>query len=92
MSEIVLAVPGPDEPGFLRRMRVGLELSERFSSGRLTPQMVDALVEYLLPYVQQPAEREAARQALLDASQAQFEEMMRAVNGGEAAGRPFSAT
>jgi len=93
MAEIVLRVPGRDEPGYLRRMRAALEIQERLMRGDGGPALVDALVEFLLPYVSEPEDRETAREALLDASQTQFDDMVRAVSGGgQETSRPFSVT
>ena len=72
--------PDRDAPGFLRRQRGVLEMRQRMT-GDLTPDSVDALVEFLLPYVLEPADRDQAREALWDASQEQFDDMLQALTG-----------
>jgi hypothetical protein len=42
------------------------------------------MCDYLLPFIVEPEDRDEARTALLDASQEEYEELMRFVNGGGA--------
>lgn len=44
--------------------------------------VIDEMVDFLLPLVKEPVDRDEARAALWDASQEQFEEMMAALIGG----------
>lgn len=83
MSRIIFNPPGPDTPGFLRRTRRALELREQMQGGKPTPKTVDDLVEFLLPYVSDPPDRDQARELLWDASEADFKNMLHAVTGGE---------
>ena len=70
--ELKFKAPTRDEPGFLRRQRA----ASRLLTQGITPEIVDEMVEFLLPNVEEPADREEARTALLDASQEQFMGMM----------------
>lgn len=76
--------PGPDTPGFLKRQRQALEF-KRQMQGDIGPEMVDTMVAYLLPYVSEPVDRDQAREALMDATQTQFMEMLGAIGGGGSA-------
>ena len=82
MSKIVFQLPTSDSPGYLRRMRSALEFRERMSAGDPKPETVDALIDFLLPYVQEPENRGEAREALLDATQEQYNELLGAISGG----------
>lgn len=89
MVEIVFRPPNRDDPGYLRRQRDALRLGELLRNGELSPRVIDQLIEFLLPYVREPEDRELAREALLDASERQFMEMLRAVQGNaDDAGEP----
>lgn len=81
MPKLVFAPPTAQTPGFLRRAKKALEF-QRQLQGDATPQLLDGMVEFLLPYVEQPEDRDAAREALWDASQEQFSELLIAVAGG----------
>jgi hypothetical protein len=81
--KLVFTVPGPEAPGYLRRMRAALVFKDKFADPELvpTPETIDELVEFLLPYVDEPKDRDEARDALLDASMTQYNELLAAVAG-----------
>ena len=80
MSKIVFAPPGPDTPGYLRRVRGALEYQRKLTTNP-EPEAIDSLVEFLLPYVEQPADRDEAREALWDASANQFNQLLSEIVG-----------
>ena len=80
--QLVMELPDRETPGFLRRSKKALEFSARIKAKQIDPAMFDDMVEFLLPFVKEPADRDAARAALWDASQAQFETAMQALSGG----------
>jgi hypothetical protein len=80
--DLVFKAPGKDAPGFLRRQREALRFQERIASGNLGAAVVDEMIALLLPYVEEPADKAAAAEALLDASEAQFTDMLKAITGG----------
>lgn len=77
-----LRLPKSNEPGFLRRQRDIARIQTLMQAGDLSA--FDKLVDILLPFVTEPADREAATNALLDASQ---DELMAALT---ALGNPQS--
>lgn len=81
MTDLVFNPPGRDAPGFLRRSRDALRFQERIKGGDFGPELVDDMIKMLVPYVEQPVDRDAAAEALLDASQDQFDAMLQAVAG-----------
>jgi len=81
MTQIVFEPPGADSPGYLRRSKRALEFRQRSQKKDIGPEIIDEMVEFLLPYVKEPAERDEAREALFDASEAQFMQLIDAVSG-----------
>ena len=61
MSKIKWNLPGPDEPGYLRRRREVIELLDAEPSA----ESHDKIVEFLEPYVEDP-------DTLLDCSRAEY--------------------
>ncbi len=94
MSELVIQVPDRTTPGYPRRIKRLIELQRAFrsfSGENPDPAVLDTVIEGLLPYVAEPTDPDAAREALWDASQAQFEEVLAALTGTPLS-EPASAT
>ena len=72
MDEIEFTLPDENEPGFLRRQRDFMALP--FGN-------VDALVNFLMPYVKVPEDSNAAREALLDMTKSQLDEVSKVLLG-----------
>ena len=81
--------PTADTPGFLRRTRSAMAFSEKINAGSLSPDLVDEMVDFLAQFITEPEDKEQAKEALLDASQAQFTDMLNAVMGGGADAVPL---
>lgn len=91
MTEYVLKfiVPDKKSKGFLKRMRTALELYQQWQDrDNLRPELVDEMVEFLLPHVTEPADREEARSALWDCSEEEFQTFLEAVVGKQAEPSP----
>lgn len=82
MTQIVFNLPNKETPGYLRRAKRYLELQE--SMANPTASSFDDLVEFLADFVEEPADREQAKDALMDASEAQLMQLFDAVGGGDA--------
>lgn len=82
MSKLTFVRPDAEAPGYLRRMRQALVFLEAFEGGDLVPATVDKMVEFLLPNISEPVDRDEAREALLDASRAQYQELLKVIMGG----------
>jgi len=80
MSKIKFELPGKETPGYLRRMKNALEYAKMLQDNP-SPATIDALVEFLLPYVIEPEDRKEARNALWDATQEQFDSLLGAIVG-----------
>ena len=79
--EVVIELPDRTAPGYLRRMRQALEFQEVFSNGSVKPTHVDSFIEFLLDYVKEPNDKDEARDALWEASQQQYEDILLAISG-----------
>lgn len=82
MSEtvkIVFQPPSAKQRGYLKQQRKNLVFQRELAKPNPEPETLDALVEYLAQYVIEPATREAAVDAIWEASQEQWFEMMAAL-------------
>lgn len=85
--KIVFNPPSKDEEGYLKRTHKALLLKRQFKDPQ--PETVEEMVEFLLPYITEPENREQARQALWKLSENQFNELMDVV-GGRSTDDPLS--
>jgi hypothetical protein len=89
--QLVMKLPTKETPGYLRRQKRALEFRERARADGSSPKLIDEMVEFLLPFVQEPEDPAQAREALWDASESQFDEIMASITGGGGAVNPPSA-
>lgn len=88
MAELVFTPPDENTPGYLRRQKQALEFMQSLQ-GDPTPKTIDNMVEFLVQFVTEPKDKDEARNALWDASQAQFDALLKSVLGqGENAENP----
>lgn len=80
MPELVFTPPDENTPGYLRRQREALKFMQLLK-GDPTVETIDGMVDFLVEYVTEPTDREQAREALWDASEAQFNTLLRSVLG-----------
>ena len=74
MSELNIKLPDATTPGFLRRtMEAEKYRKQIMSSGEVD---WDNLVSFLLVYVIEPADRDEARDLLLDLSREQYKDLL----------------
>jgi len=91
MVDLVFNPPDAQAPGFLRRQKKALQFMRAFDVDNPTPDMIDDMVEFLLDYVTEPADRDEARNLLWDASQEQIMMLMQSVGGAESGENPTEA-
>lgn len=72
------AIPGSDEPGFLRRQRTAAQHMAALRSA-LRPDLIDSMVDFLIGFVVEPVDREQARELLFDLSRDDYNKLLRAV-------------
>lgn len=82
MTKIQIRQPDKSTPGFLKRAKRAVEFQSRLQDDRVDPVIFDEMIEFVLPFVVEPADRKKAREALWDASQEQFEKVMSDLTGG----------
>lgn len=77
-TTLEFSIPGPDEPGFIRRQ---LEAQQHLQAQRERPgvESMNALIEFLLTFVSKPADRDAARALLLDISRTEYRNLLNAI-------------
>jgi hypothetical protein len=80
MTNLVFTPPDENTPGFLRRQREALKFMQLLK-GDPTVEAVDGMVDFLVEFVTEPADKNEAVEALWDASEAQFNELLGAVLG-----------
>lgn len=93
MTVIKIELPTRETKGYWRRVKRASALRVSMVQG-MSPELCDEVINFLLPFVIEPIDREEAREILLDASQDEFEKMMQAFHGGgnDTAVPPPSAT
>ena len=87
---LVFSPPLPDAPGFLRRAQTALEFREQINAGA-SADTIKKLVEFLVPYVKEPADRAEATNALYDASEKEFIQLIDVVTGRSSEENPTQA-
>ena len=80
MTDLVFTPPDENTPGYLRRQKQALKFMQSLQ-GDPTPDTIDGMVEFLVQFVTEPKDDEQAREALWDASQAQFDSLLKSVLG-----------
>lgn len=88
MTEIEFRVPDEKSPGFLRRMMAAGRFSELMREGKTGAEYYNNLITFLMGFIVKPEDRDEAREALLDATQEQYMELLDAINSQ---GNPTSA-
>lgn len=81
MSKIVFKIPDVESPGYLRRAIAAQEFLQTMNDGQVSPEHYEKLIAFLLNFITEPDNEADKREALLDASEAQFRELMEAVMG-----------
>lgn len=79
--KIVFNLPTKQTPGYFKRMRRFMVIAASWEGGRRDPQLVDDMVTFFADYVVEPTPKEAAIDALWEASEEQVEELMAAFRG-----------
>lgn len=83
MKDFVIDLPSSDTPGYLRRQKTAIALMRRFKNLESDPdeQIIDDMVEFLLPFVSEPKDRYDAMEMILDFSEDDFNKILDAVVG-----------
>jgi len=76
MPELRFAIPGEDTPGYLKREIRRLEFLAEYEQIVEPVDKTKALAEYLLEFVVEPEDKDAAREMILDAPKSAIDEVM----------------
>lgn len=84
MTEIEFRIADDNEPGFLRRVMEARKFLDHLHDEGVSIEYYEKLVDFLLKFVRVPEDRDEAREALLDCSKDQYQELLNAVITGKA--------
>ena len=80
MTDLVFTLPDKSTPGYLRRQEQALVFYTALK-GDPDPTIIREMVNFLVDYVDEPADTEEAKEALMDASEDEFNLLFNAVMG-----------
>ena len=75
MDELRFLVPGPDEPGFLKREQARLIFLEEYLEIEKAKDKLPFLIDYLVQFVIEPEDKKKAKELLWDAPEATIAEL-----------------
>jgi len=75
MSELRFLVPGPDEPGFLKREQARLIFLEKYLEVKKAKDKLPFLIDYLVQFVTEPEDKKKAKELLWDAPESIIAEL-----------------
>lgn len=81
MDNIVFQLPNKTTPGYLRRVKALTEFQKAQSAESDQLTKLNAMIDFLSGYVIEPADREKAKEALLDATQEQIDGLFELIVG-----------
>jgi hypothetical protein len=88
VHKLVLKVPKRKDRGYLKRQRTALNFSAKLDAMEINEKVVDEIIEFCLPYVIEPDDRDDAREALEWASEDEIKELLAAISGSEDTASP----
>jgi len=81
MDKLVFTVPDEKTPGYLRRVMAASRFNEMLRANTLTSEAYEDLITFLMGFITRPEDRTEAREALLDATLEQYNELLGEING-----------
>lgn len=78
--QLIFEAPTKDSPGFLKRLKKAMAFQAAINSQKVDEKTIDDLVDFLAAYIKNETP-ENAKEILLDASEAQFMEMLQSITG-----------
>ena len=80
---VVFDIPGPRDPGYLKRTMRMAEFNESLD-GKGQVEQLNLTIDLLAEFVSEPKGKAKAREAVMDISQEEFESVMKRIQGGQA--------
>ena len=84
MTEIVFELATDQDPGFLRRVIKARGFLDKLHEQGIDMDYYEKLIDFLMGFITEPGNREEAREALLDASREQYQDLLNAIITGKA--------
>jgi len=84
MTEIVFELATDQDPGFLRRVIKARDFLDKLHEQGIDMDYYEKLIDFLLGFITEPGNKEEAREALLDASREQYQDLLNAIITGKA--------
>lgn len=84
LKKVVFELPDSSTPGYLRRMKNLAEFQNAQKNAADEIERFEKLCGFLSGYVKEPADPEEAREALLDATKEQIDELFALIGGRKA--------
>lgn len=81
--QLIFEAPTKDSPGFLKRLKKAMAFQAAINAQKVDEKTIDDLVDFLAAYIKNETP-ENAKEILLDASEAQFMEMLQSITGQQA--------
>lgn len=82
MTDVVFELPDANTPGYLRRMKRLLDYQETVKNPDMNEgDRFGLMVRFLLDYVKEPADKDQAYEALLDATKEQIDNLFALIAG-----------
>jgi hypothetical protein len=78
------AKPKSDAPGYLLRLQKAENFRKFLRGEDASGDFLELLYEYALPYIEEPVDRDEAKQALINASEDEYREFMAFIASGGA--------
>ena len=88
VHKLVLEVPKKSDRGYLKRQRTALNFSAKLDEMDIDEKVVDEIIEFCLPYVTEPENKDDAREALEWASEDEIKELLSAISGSDEVASP----
>lgn len=88
VHKLVLKVPKKSDRGYLKRQRTALNFSAKLDSMEVDEKVVDEIIEFCLPYVVEPEDKDAAKEALEWASEDEIKGLLAAISGSDEMASP----
>lgn len=83
ITKIIFTDLTPQTPGYLKRLKKGLEYRAKIAGKKPDPEMIDDMVEFLIEYIEEPKDRDEAREAMMNANEDQYNYVIDMIIGTE---------
>jgi len=83
IAKIVFTELTPQTPGYLKRLKKGLEYRAKLAGKEPSPETIDDMIEFLIEYIEEPKDRDEAREAMMNANEEQYNYVIDMITGTE---------